>query len=95
VASETVQVGTGGAVPLPSEVRRKDGVKVGDPLTVVDVGGSVLLMLPGHSTVERSGHEVAAALRRMPRYGVCERLDQYPGSMARSGGCFWSCTSGT
>jgi hypothetical protein len=43
-------------------VQRKYDVKEGDALTVVDLGGSVLLVLPGRSAVELHGQQVAAAL---------------------------------
>jgi len=78
MATLTVQIRRKGVITLPMELRRQYGLDEGDVLTMLDLGGGSLLLVPRVSQVARLGDEVA---RLMDEAGVeleavLEALDQ-------------------
>jgi len=74
----TVQIRRKGVITLPMELRRQYSLDEGDVLTILDLGGGSLLLVPCVSQVARLGDEVA---RLMDEAGVeleavLETLDQ-------------------
>jgi len=74
----TVQIRRKGVITLPMELRRQYSLDEGDVLTMLDLGGGSLLLVPRVSQVARLGDEVA---RLMDEAGVeleavLETLDQ-------------------
>jgi len=74
----TVQIRRKGVITLPMELRRQYSLDEGDVLTMLDLGGGSLLLVPRVSQVARLGDKVA---RLMDEAGVeleavLETLDQ-------------------
>jgi len=64
MAEETllIQVGRRGALTLPKRLREKYNIRSGDMLTLLDIGGTFVL-IPKVSVVDRLADEIARELR--------------------------------
>jgi len=74
----TVQIRRKGVITLPMELRRQYSLDEGDVLTVLDLGGGSLLLVPRVSQVARLGDEVARLMNEagVELEAVLETLDQ-------------------
>lgn len=57
VSEERVQIGKRGTVTLPASLRKRYGLNAGDLLTVMDLGG-VLVLCPEVSVVSKIAREI-------------------------------------
>ena len=62
MASTTIQVQGEGLVALPSEVRQRYDLREGTTLTLLDLGGGSLLLIPFESQLDRLGAQVSQAM---------------------------------
>lgn len=59
--SRTIQVSQRGVIILPKSLRDAYNLKPGDTLTILDLGGSIMLT-PGRSTLDELANEINQAL---------------------------------
>jgi len=80
----TVQLRQRGVLTLPRKTREKYHLEEGDPLTLIDLDG-VLLLRPGVAVVPKLVAEIER-LRREAKVPVSELLAALPRQRASSGG---------
>ena len=53
MTSTTIQLAQRGIITIPKELRDANNMKEGDVLTIMDIGGGSLLIMPGPSKLDK------------------------------------------